>query len=218
MTMTVAESTELSETRLSPKMTCMTQPPKPRTQVADETGKTVAANVRRVRELRGLSTYDLSKLMGEVGRPIAASAIAKVERGERRVDVGDLTALAAVLRVNPSSLLLPLEDSDEVDVEITGGGRVSADVAWDWADGKRPLRWPGGDQSTASMEFRLYGRPPGRREEHGIVLRPRGQRGRQQVAEIREAYQTLQENGLDLRELQRLDVDAFEQLMREGDV
>lgn len=85
----------------------MTEQPRNRTQITDETGKTVAANVRRLREARGLSTYDLSRALAEAGRPIAPSAIAKVERAERRVDVGDLMALAVVLGVSPVTLLLP---------------------------------------------------------------------------------------------------------------
>lgn len=136
-----------------------------------------------------------------------------MERQQRQVTVDDLAALAFIFGVSPSALLLPLEDSDDLDVEVTGAGRVPADVAWDWADGKRPLQWPEGDVSTASFEYRLYSRPPGRRDVHGVVLAPRGQAGRRQVAEIRKAYQALVDNGLDIRELQRLDPSAFEHLM-----
>lgn len=138
--------------------------PRARTQITDDTGKNVALNVRRVRERRGLSTYDLSALLEEAGRPIAPSAIAKVERGERRVDVGDLTALAAVLRVNPSALLLPLTDSAADTVHITGVGAVGADTAWDWADGEMPIqRIEPGDPAGELLQFQVYARPPGRR-------------------------------------------------------
>ncbi|MFD3698500.1 helix-turn-helix domain-containing protein [Streptomyces sp. NPDC058646] len=195
-----------------------TQPPRVPTQITDPTGRQVAANVRRVREVRGWSTYDLSRLLKEAGRPIAPSAIAKVERGERRVDVGDLTALAAVLGVSPSSLLLPLDDSPSRSVEVTGGGSVGADVAWDWADGKRPLRWAeGSDIGTANFEYRLYARPTYRREAQGVVLRPRGARGQEQLARIREGYRLLSAAGLDLHELQRLDAESFEALVEGGD-
>lgn len=140
----------------------MTSQQRPKTQIADETGKTVAANVRRCRELRGLSTYDLARKLKEAGRPIAASAVAKVERAERRVDVGDLMALANALRVSPSALLLPLDDDPAHTVEVTGAGTVPADVAWDWLDGKRPLTY-GNDEHAARMEHELYSRPPRRR-------------------------------------------------------
>ncbi|MFF4566198.1 helix-turn-helix domain-containing protein [Streptomyces sp. NPDC001435] len=142
----------------------MTTDPRPRTQITDATGRQVAFNVRRIREARGWSTYDLSRLLKAAGRPIAPSAIAKVERAERRVDVGDLTALAAALGVNPSALLLPLKDGPADSVEVTGGGSVAGADAWDWADGKGPLRVPEGD-FDARLQFDLYARPPRRRNE-----------------------------------------------------
>lgn len=162
--MTVTDELERLKIPLSRKLTGMTPDPRPRTQITDSTGRQVAANVRRVREARGWSTYDLSRLLDEVGRPIAPSAIAKVERAERRVDVGDLAALATVLGVNPSALLLPLKDGPADSVEITGAGSVSAEDAWDWADGKGPLRVPEGD-FDARLQFDLYARPPRRRNE-----------------------------------------------------
>lgn len=181
------------------------------------TGKTVGENLARLRQQRGYTTRQLSGLLERNGRNIPASGITRMEKGERQVTVDELAALAVAFGVSPSALLLPLEDDDDVDVEVTGAGRVPADAAWDWADGKRPLQWPEGDISTASFEYRLYSRPPGRRDVHGIVLAPRGERGRRQVAEIRAAYQALVDNGLDIREMQRLDPDAFERLMGEAD-
>lgn len=149
---------------LSRKLVDMTSAPRPRTQVSDSTGQNVAANVRRIREARGWSTYDLSRLLREAGRPIAPSAIAKVERAERRVDVGDLTALAVVLGVNPSALLLPMKDGPADSIEITGASPVAASDAWDWADGKGPLRVAEGD-FDARLQFDLYARPGRRRND-----------------------------------------------------
>lgn len=148
---------------MSRKIAAMTTEPRPRPQVSDPTGRQVAANVRRIREARGWSTYDLSRRLGEAGRPIAASAIAKVERAERRVDTGDLTALAVVLRVSPSALLLPLKDGPDETVEVTGAGSVSARDAWEWADGAQPLGFTFDLDHTELLEFELYSRPPGRR-------------------------------------------------------
>lgn len=139
----------------------MTQP-KPRTQVTDPTGITVAKNVRRIREQRGLSTYDLARRLLDSQRPIAANALAKLERAERRTDAGDLVALAVALGVNPSALLLPLDDDPDKRVEITGAGEVAADVAWNWADGVLPLRLTPG-QLDEVLESELFGRPPRRR-------------------------------------------------------
>lgn len=164
-----------------------------------------------------MTTRQLSAALEQAGRPIPASGITRMEKGERVVTADELAALAVAFGVSPSALMLPLEDSDEAEVEVTGGGRVPADVAWDWMDGKRPLHWPKeGDRSTWSLEYRLFSRPPGRQDVHGIVLRPRGERGRQQVKELRKAYRMLLDHGLDIREIQRLDADAFEQLMGEG--
>lgn len=148
---------------VSRKLTAMTTDPRPRPQVTDPTGRQVAENVRRVREARGWSTYDLSRRLGMAGRPIAASAIAKVERAERRVDVGDLVALAVVLKVSPSALFLPLKDGPGETVEVTGAGSVSAQDAWEWADGAKPLNFTFDLDHTELLEFELYSRPPGRR-------------------------------------------------------
>ncbi|MEU2075519.1 helix-turn-helix transcriptional regulator [Streptomyces sp. NPDC013489] len=220
----------MTETKVPPRELKWTPPPNTLWFMSDETrrarpatqygatAEAVAHNVQRLRKARALSIYQLSALLKKAGRPITPAAVGKLERQQRQVNVDDLAALAVIFGVSPSALLLPLEDSEELGVEVTGGGTVPADVAWDWADGKRPLHWPQDtDPGTASYEYRLYGRPPGRRDAHGVVLRPRGERGRLQVEEIRRAYSALQEHGLDIRELQRLDVDAFEQLMREGD-
>lgn len=161
---TVADSSKLVKIHLSRKLTRMTEQSRQPTQVTDPTGQYVAKNVRRVRERRGWSTYELSRQLKAANRPISPSALAKLERGERRVDVGDLAALAVILQVTTSALLLPLEDDPAKTVEVTGGGSVAADVAWDWADGRRPLHYDArGDDHAAALEFVLYARPPRRR-------------------------------------------------------
>lgn len=132
------------------------------TQV-EATGQHVRANVARVRKARGLTTYQLAQLMKDAGRPIPQSGISRIESGLRRVDVDDLTALAVVLGVSPSALLLPLRDDADATVPITGAGEVPADDAWSWASNERPLRLPGGDTRTAMLEYQLYSLPPGRR-------------------------------------------------------
>lgn len=127
------------------------------------TAATVAANVKRIRKARGLSTYALSDLLSKAGRPIAPSAVAKVERGERQVTVDDLTALAVALDASPSALLLPLTDDPSEKVEITGTGPVPADQAWDWMDGRRRLDRPTPDPSSAALLYAIHSRPPIRR-------------------------------------------------------
>lgn len=71
------------------------------------TAATTAFNVRRFRNVRGFTLEDLSRRLREAGQPISESALSKIERGVRRVDVDDLTALAFVLGVSPVELIFP---------------------------------------------------------------------------------------------------------------
>ncbi|MFF7842847.1 helix-turn-helix domain-containing protein [Streptomyces ossamyceticus] len=136
--------------------------PRPAAQYGP-TAEAVAENVKRLRERRNMTIYSLSGALEKVGRPITPSAIAKIERQQRQVNVDDLAALSVVLGVSPSALLLPLDDSPKSTTEVTGGGTVPADVAWDWADGQRPLHIIGTDVGAAWLEYQLYGRPAHRR-------------------------------------------------------
>lgn len=149
----------------------MTEPRRARPAIPlDATAQTVALNVHRIRKARGLSVYALPQALREVGRSISPDAVCKIENAARldakhvrRVDVDDLMALAVVLGVSPSALLLPLVDDPTTTLEITGAGSVRADQAWDWMDGRRRLDQPCADPSTAALEFALYSRPPIRR-------------------------------------------------------
>ncbi|MFF0076582.1 helix-turn-helix domain-containing protein [Streptomyces sp. NPDC005494] len=122
------------------------------------TAERVAANVQRLRKSRGLSIYQLSALLKAAERPITPAAVGKIERLQRQVTVDDLAALAVILGVSPSALLLPL--TREGTAVVTGAGEVPASTAWEWADGERPLVIPHGDQGQAQLEYRLWGRPP----------------------------------------------------------
>ncbi|MFE5793554.1 helix-turn-helix domain-containing protein [Streptomyces sp. NPDC056503] len=111
------------------------------------TGRTVAANVKRLRAGRGLTLRALSTALKEHGRALSADALNKIEngaepsdRGVRRVDVDDLMALAVVLNVSPLTLLLPYDAREQTDV--TGAGTVEGVRAWEWALAKRPLSYP----------------------------------------------------------------------------
>jgi transcriptional regulator with XRE-family HTH domain len=75
-----------------------------------EVGDRVARNLRRLRERRNLTLQALSERLSELGRPILASGLSKIEQGDRRVDVDDLAALANALDTVPSQLLEPSED------------------------------------------------------------------------------------------------------------
>jgi transcriptional regulator with XRE-family HTH domain len=115
--------------------------PRPAAQYGP-TAEAVAQNVRRFRERRGLSIYSLSGALSKIGRPITPSAIAKIEKQQRQVTVDDLTALAEVLDVSPSTLLLP--PFSDGPVNITPDKSVPWLVAWRWAHGEHPPFTPGG--------------------------------------------------------------------------
>ncbi|WP_269858766.1 helix-turn-helix domain-containing protein [Streptomyces sp. RPT161] len=104
----------------------------------DETGKTVAANVRRLRTSLGLTTQQLAELLDHVGRPIIANAITKIEQGRRRVNVDDLTALSVALGVTPNALLLPANLSETH--QPTGAiAPAASSELWRWACGEATL-------------------------------------------------------------------------------
>lgn len=68
-------------------------------------GGIVATNVRALRQKRGYSLNDLSERMTLTSRPILSTGLHRLERGQRRVDVDDLVALAAALDVSVTTLL-----------------------------------------------------------------------------------------------------------------
>lgn len=81
---------------------------------------------KEVARLRGRTTVrELSARLAKLGRPILPSGITKIEQGTRRVDVDDLVALAAVLKVTPTRLLLGPPPSAE------GDDPAHEDV-WEW--------------------------------------------------------------------------------------
>lgn len=109
---------------------------------AGPSSQRVAENLRRIRRERDLTTAALSRRLAEIGHPIADTGITKIEKGDRRVNVDNLVALAVALDTTPNRLLLPEVDltrlSAEFDLTQQGThGRV--DAAWAWASGERPL-------------------------------------------------------------------------------
>ncbi|MFJ3617689.1 helix-turn-helix domain-containing protein [Streptomyces iakyrus] len=134
------------------------------------TGRTVAANVKRLRESRGLTLRALSAALKERGRPLSADAINKIENGDgneprgiRRVDVDDLMALAVALDVSPLALLLP-HDARET-TEITAAGQVAGREAWTWGRAFEPLGYrqitDEDERTRALMAFHLASSPVG---------------------------------------------------------
>jgi transcriptional regulator with XRE-family HTH domain len=91
----------------------------------------LSENLRAIRERRGMSQGDLAAALAEIGRPTQRTAIAKVESGDRRVDVDDLVAFAVALNVSPARLLLPDVSIDD-EVALTGQVRAPAWMVWQW--------------------------------------------------------------------------------------
>ncbi|MEU5097591.1 helix-turn-helix transcriptional regulator [Streptomyces sp. NPDC020996] len=132
----------------------------------------MADNVRRLRTARGMSLRALSAELEQVGHPLSADALNKIENGRtlapgaeepkqvRRVDVDDLAALAQALRVSPKSLLLPWTETANTPVEVTGAGAVDARAAWEWAEGQKPLMVRDeGDRYGELLRFRVDSTP-----------------------------------------------------------
>jgi transcriptional regulator with XRE-family HTH domain len=104
-------------------------------------GGRVAANLRYFR--RGRSTYEIARALKDIGRPIAANGLTKIENGERRVTVDDLVALAVVLGVSPNQLLFPTmmsRNGEPSPLPLVGTAVADDADIWRWANGERPLR------------------------------------------------------------------------------
>lgn len=97
----------------------------------------VSENIERFRKLRGLSQAQLANKLTKAGRPMLDTAVSKMERGVRRVDVDDLVALALALDISPVALLMP-PTADRAKVSLTDKFEVSSQFAWLWAAGEAP--------------------------------------------------------------------------------
>lgn len=76
---------------------------------AGNTGAHVATNLRTARQAIGMDLRTFADRIKETGRAMSASALSKVENGDRRVDVDDLTVFAYILQTTPAALLTPPE-------------------------------------------------------------------------------------------------------------
>lgn len=99
-------------------------------------GDNVMRAVKRIREDQRLPYTELSDRLASLGRPIPVLGLRRIERGERRVDVDDLVALARALSVPPAVLLFPVGQADEV--EVMPGLTIHPDLALRWFIGEEP--------------------------------------------------------------------------------
>lgn len=104
----------------------------------------VAFAIRSERTRQKVSLRDLAKRLPEDAK-LSHATLSEIERGDRRVSVDDLTALAAALNVSPVTFLLPVDpavpppDPHAVDARLTGTPNVPLDVLVDWIRGDAPL-------------------------------------------------------------------------------
>ncbi|WP_406156949.1 helix-turn-helix domain-containing protein [Streptomyces canus] len=73
-------------------------------------GNNLRRNIRRLREQRRWSYRDVEERLAQAGRAIPVLELSAIDTGERRVDVDDLVALAAVFDLGVEELLLPPAD------------------------------------------------------------------------------------------------------------
>lgn len=121
----------------------------------------IAKNLLSLRKKRGHTVRALAAELAELGQPLAASEITKIENRQRRARVDDVLALAVALGVNPSRLLLP-ERADEQPVALTPNTVVTAADAWRWADGDGPLVVEGAEDRPwleADEDWQNHARP-----------------------------------------------------------
>jgi transcriptional regulator with XRE-family HTH domain len=91
---------------------------------SDPVGALVAAAVRALRANARLTLAELAERTAEVGWPLSVASLLRLEQHKRRIEVGDLDALAKVFRIDPAQLL-----EGRVDVAVrpqTAHGSASA--------------------------------------------------------------------------------------------
>lgn len=147
--------------------------------IAITTGDIVRLNIRRYRKSNGRTLEDLESALKLVGHPLSKLALGRIENGNRRVDVDDLTALAAVLGVNPNALILPPVRSSIWVSKLTGTGIRSTAGLWDWADGGRAL-WPNSDAAESPEEREALHEEQDRYFATAITPSPRPKGGAEQ--------------------------------------
>jgi transcriptional regulator with XRE-family HTH domain len=98
---------------------------------AGQTNEVVAANLRKVRQSTGVDLRELSARIKTTGRVISPSAVSKIENGDRRVDVDDLTVFAYALETTPAALLTPASEEAQAPAGVPEGQFTPEEVqAW----------------------------------------------------------------------------------------
>ena len=129
------------------------------------TGVTVAENIAHWREERRIDFAELSRRLAALGRVIPPLGLRRIENQERRVDTGDLAALALALNVSPLALLLPAPPTATGQI-VPKGDQLAAERIWAWGLGQDSLS---GDRLTFLRDSNPFLRIEGQLTGHGVL-------------------------------------------------
>jgi transcriptional regulator with XRE-family HTH domain len=110
-----------------------------------------ADSVRLLRNRRGWTQQELADRLAEVGVEIERSTIAKIEQGVRTVTLDEVFALALVLGVAPSVLMLPRDGL----VAVTPTDAAANLHALEWVRGVMSMPHPEDDDDSFYFEETL---------------------------------------------------------------
>lgn len=94
----------------------------------DSIDRNIAANVRTWRDARGISQEDLAERMTALGFGFTQATVWKIESGQRRVQGGELLALADTLELMSVSYLAQEPDSARHTTQLTRAGEKAYDA------------------------------------------------------------------------------------------
>lgn len=115
-------------------------------------GDHVARQLKRLREDKRMPYTELSQRLESLGHPIPVLGLRRIERGERRVDVDELAALALALNVPPLLLLFPIEGRDSVRIAPQMVMPVWEAAQWFTAE-EAPQKWQPAGYWLAAAPF-----------------------------------------------------------------
>lgn len=116
--------------------------------------RTIGWQVRRYRELRGMSAERLAEAVQSAGLTYTRSQVTNLESGRRTtITIGEVLVLAQVLELPPLLLIFPVGDVDSV--EVVPGKELDSWAAAKWFAGEAALS----DSSQDEKAWRVNGRP-----------------------------------------------------------
>lgn len=108
---------------------------------------TIATELRRIRQERGMSAQKLADRCGELGAPIPRTVLSNLENGRRgNVTVAELLVLAAALDVPPATLVFPVGRTEEVEVLPNNSVHPLSAIQW----------LSGGPEGSGSEDVPIY--------------------------------------------------------------